>query len=240
MNVLSSDFSHVKRDRNVDNYLNNISTKYANYICNLLYNDYDVKNFRKFGNVFQYFNPNNLRAHLSYSNDILNNHLNKNKKYLNIGCGGGFLEKIFKDQNLSENIIGCDWNFSDIVYEPIRHHLQVDNLTEWQIRNVFTSARNILFHKTTGRITSSKDLNIDCILLIRFTAFWGLYWEEKKQVESVYKFLKSLKEISNEVLWFNEKQNLFRFDYATEQYINSILLEEKTEPFIKHIDLTKI
>ena len=57
---------------------------------------------------------------------------------------------------------------------------------------------------------------------------------------SVYKFLKSLKPISNELIWFNEKLNHFKFDRDTDNYINSILLEKKTEPFIRHIDLTKI
>jgi len=240
MNVLSSNFSHVNHDRGTEKYLNDLSTKYTAYILDLLTNDYNVKNFQYYGNIFQYFNPNNIRSHLNYSNDILNNYLNKEKTYLNIGCGGGFLEKIFKDQNLSENIIGCDWNFADIVYEPIRRFLEVEDMTEWQMRNIFNpcNAGRVFFaNKNTGRVTHSNlNKDIDCILLVRFTAFWGI----ENQVMSVYKFLKSLKPISNELIWFNEKLNHFKFDRDTDNYINSILLEKKTEPFIRHIDLTKI
>jgi len=223
MNVLTEDKTKISRDWGVQAYLDQLSHDYQLYLSKLADTGFDIK---KHSYSLQYCRSEVYRAHLNLCNDIATGVCEDNKKYLNIGCGGGFLEKIFLDRGKEENIIGVDWNYTDLFFQPIRNGFKVAEMTSFQVNNLVTSKRYKIHNKYSGNTLMHKDF--DAIILIRFNAFWDTKvrnFDSSKQFEYIKFFLRSVKKYSNKLIWITQTDSFVHFDKLTRNYLDSIVVE---------------
>lgn len=239
MNVLTPDKRVVANTPEVAEYFNKGALMYQLYVDMLAKNSFDIK---RHAYCLQYIRPAVWRSHLSLSNDIVTWVCDPDKYYLNIGNGGGFLEKIFIDQGRPDKIIGADWNYTDLFFQPIRKYLKVTEQTAWQTNNVVTGHRLKLMNKYSGNGLSKK---FEAILLVRFNAFWGNTLQKQdnyNQKNNIIRFLSSIKKYSDKLIWVTPGEKMTGLADNTRKYLDSIMLDEKYQNVSTTIvlDLTKV
>lgn len=108
---------------NLNNY-KQLEAVANDYLDRILKDNKNLINDTNFS-LIQYSNQTVLKGHIKGSINTLN-YLDKNKSYLNVGMGGGFLELVAKQRG-GYNIESIEWDQQEPIFRPLRVGFDVDN-----------------------------------------------------------------------------------------------------------------
>lgn len=172
--------------------LSSISRSYLNY---LLFNPKARDAARKIENfsVIQYINIDALKKSIKTSTEVYNRlaRLPRANTYLNMGMGAGFFERIVYLLG-KINLESVEWEEQDILFKPLRDHLDVD------VNYICNSVNDDNFE------IYGCNKTYDYILLIRF---FPLNKKLTTDLEKVKSILRKLKKYANKAILIDFYKN---------------------------------
>ena len=169
---------------NLNNY-KQLETVANNYLNGILRDNKNLINDTNFS-LIQYSNQTVLKLHIKASINTLD-HLDKDKSYLNVGMGGGFLELVAKQRG-GYNIESIEWDQQEPIFRPLRVGFDVDNYLI-----------DIVGDINSDEFTINTDKHYDYVILSRFfpinkkwagteERFWELINKFKQYADGVIIF----------------------------------------------------
>lgn len=149
MKKMNQSISTKTNDINDFRFYERISFDHLNHIMQLQSKGFLVNdNFP----LIQYCNTRVIKNHIKFSRLILPT-LEKDKKYLNIGMGGGFLEYLAKDYDIDS----VEWDVQEKGFRSLRKSLDVEH----HLKHIIPDINNNEFKIDT-------DIRYDYVILARF------------------------------------------------------------------------
>ena len=207
--------------------LSNLSTDFLNFILHDVTAQEILKDSRHFS-LIQYSNPPTIVNHIEVSVDIYNGllRLPRHYKYLNLGMGAGFLERIVKLHNNKLDIESVEWDEQRYIFKNINDRIDVE--PQYICNDITKDNFNIIDCAT----------KYDYILLIRFFPLNRI----NASLNEVKQILLKLKKYSDKVILFDFHKN---YTEETRDYFNNIKckktkMHKKYEPDNWILDLNLI